>query len=492
MKRLISIAVMVLMGAVNGLGTAEIVRDPVVAGTFYPEDSASLARLVQEHLTGVADPQIEGELVALIVPHAGLTYSGRIAAHAYHQLEKRDINTVVLCGPSHRYRFDGASVYGPDVLWRTPLGTVACDNDIARALINHNQGIQVVRDAHAQEHAIEVQLPYLQEVLENLAIVPVTVGTENDAGMEQLIDALAAVSREKDVVLIASTDWQHYRPASTGHVMDSLGMACLTDLDPDRLQRYLASQEVEMCGAAPTLAVINAAMRNGADRVKILAYGDSGDITGDKASVVGYVAAALYKSTPSPPDLSTGPDDAAYHLTDDEKQQLLDIARESIEHYVSSAHVQTYDVTGKLAQPGAAFVTLERDGRLRGCIGRTIPEDPLYKTVSYCAVQAAVADPRFPAVSPDELGDLDISISVLTPLQEVPSLSDITVGRDGLMITLGNARGLLLPQVATEYGWDRNEFLRQTCRKAGLPFDAYLDDEAVIQTFQALVFSEKD
>jgi AmmeMemoRadiSam system protein A len=181
-----------------------------------------------------------------------------------------------------------------------------------------------------------------------------------------------------------------------------------------------------------------------------------------------------------------------YRLTDAEKQRLLDIARQSIASYVTTGNLPDFDVSGKLAEPGAAFVTLEKHGSLRGCIGHTMAVQPLYETVAVCAVKAAVADPRFPPVSQEEISELHIEISVLTPLQTVSDLGEIEVGRDGLMITFGGARGLLLPQVATDYGWDRDEFLRQTCRKAGVRPDAYLSPNCRIERFQALIFAEPE
>ncbi|MFQ6009142.1 MAG: AmmeMemoRadiSam system protein A, partial [Candidatus Zixiibacteriota bacterium] len=162
-----------------------------------------------------------------------------------------------------------------------------------------------------------------------------------------------------------------------------------------------------------------------------------------------------------------------------------------IERYLADGTFPEFEVSDNLKQPGAAFVTLTKNGQLRGCIGHIIAQDPLYETVSVCAVQAAVADRRFLPVQPDELPELHIEISVLTPLQEVKSLDEIEVGRDGLVISLGNNRGLLLPQVATEYGWNRTEFLEHTCRKAGLPTDAYKSPQALIQKFQAVIFHEK-
>jgi AmmeMemoRadiSam system protein A len=328
-----------------------------------------------------------------------------------------------------------------------------------------------------------VQLPYLQTVLGDFSIVPAIMGRPASETVNLLADALTSLEFDSRTIMIASTDWQHYRPASVGWPMDSLGIECLKSLDADLLQKKLAEGKVEACGGGSVAAVMKAAIAHGANRVKILKYGDSGDISGDKSSVVSYIAAVIYRDKkaeiPEKADLSEA-----------DKDKLLKIARQSIETFLETGQVPTFEVPQNLKEPGAAFVTLEKQGRLRGCIGYTEAVDPLYETVSRCAIQAAVADPRFPPVKYDEMADIHIEISVLTPLQRVESFDEIEVGRDGLMILKGNNRGLLLPQVAVEYGWDREEFLRQTCRKAGLAQDAYKSDDAEIYKFQAIIFGE--
>ncbi|HWR82552.1 MAG TPA: AmmeMemoRadiSam system protein B [Candidatus Deferrimicrobium sp.] len=478
------------------------VREPVVAGSFYPADSGRLGQMVSSHLNGVSDlPTIDGQIIALVVPHAGLIYSGQIAAHAYKLLENSGVNKVILCGPSHRYGFDGLSVYGPGMIWKTPLGRVKCSDSLCNALLKLSPSIDVIAEAHAGEHALEVQLPYLQSVLGDFEIVPIVMGYQNSEAINLLSEALSKLAFDDRTVMVAATDWQHYRPASEGWKMDSLGVACIENLDPSRLEKFLAGGQVEACGGGPTVAVLKAAKAKGANKVKVLRYGDSGDVSGDKASVVGYVAAVLYKSSTGKSSLRQSdsvkqPTPTAlpekFQLSESDKTTLLSIARQSISQHLSKGTLPEFEVSDNLRQPGAAFVTLTKQGRLRGCIGHTVAQEPLYKTVAVCAVQAAVADSRFPPVPPDELEQLHIEISVLTPLQTVRQLNEIEVGRDGLMITLGDKRGLLLPQVATDYGWNRTQFLEQTCHKAGLPADAYKSSSASIQRFQAVVFGERE
>jgi AmmeMemoRadiSam system protein B/AmmeMemoRadiSam system protein A len=483
-------------------GSPPVVREPAVADQFYPADRAGLAATVRNHLQNVKDvPRIDGELIALIVPHAGLVYSGQVAAYSYRLLENSGVERVILCGPTHHFAFEGVSVYGPGVTWKTPLGNVACDDSLCNLLLKYDPRIAVIREAHEREHCLEVQLPYLQTVLPDCRIVPALVGYPPEPAVDLLARALESLKLDRHTVMIASTDWQHYRPAGEGWKMDSLGIACLERLDATALEKNLRSGQVEMCGGSGAVAILKAAIARGANRVKILKYGDSGDVSGDKSSVVGYVAAAIYKApvdhkqdkepASGQTDSSLSPPEV-YQLSDADKRRLLEIARQSIKSYLESGKLPDINESGVLGEPGAAFVTLEKDGNLRGCIGHTVATGPLCQTVSVCAVQAAVSDPRFPPVRAAELDRLDIEISVLTPLRPIKLLDEIEVGRDGLMIEKGQFRGLLLPQVATDYDWNRTQFLEHTCNKAGLPTDAYKSSDAVIYKFQALVFGEKD
>ncbi|UCC44717.1 MAG: AmmeMemoRadiSam system protein B, partial [Candidatus Zixiibacteriota bacterium] len=234
-----------------------VTRDPVVSGTFYPADSLGLAKKVQGHLSNVDRvPQVEGDLLALIVPHAGLDCSGQTAAYAYRLLENSGIDKVILCGPSHRLRFNGISVYGPDVDWKTPLGTVESNLEYCSSLIEKNDQISSIPEAHTQEHSLEVQLPYLQEVLDRFAITPVVMGGQDRSTISLLADALASLKPDDRTILIASTDWQHYRSAADGWPLDSLGIACLEQLDVERLERLIRKGDVEACGGGPAVAVL--------------------------------------------------------------------------------------------------------------------------------------------------------------------------------------------------------------------------------------------
>jgi len=502
-KTLIFLALFSVLAGLSAYSGNAPVRLPAVAGMFYSADPGQLHQMVDNHLASVTGlPEIDGQLIALVVPHAGLVYSGQIAAYGYKLLEGSDVRKVILCGPSHRYAFDGISVYAPDGRWSMPFGDVKIDSAITSQLISQSEKISFVPEAHLQEHCLEVQLPYLQTVLDDFTMVPVIMGSQKRANIKLLAEALKSVEFDSETIFISSSDWQHYKPASVGWKYDSTGLACFENLDPVRLEMHLADGSVEMCGGGPAAAVMKAAIARGANRAKILKYGDSGDISGDKKSVVGYAAIALYKSDQTgKKETDTGGSKAGnsgkneelpyqLELSAEDRQILLNIARKTLESYLADGSVPEFDVPDNLRKFGAAFVTLEKSGQLRGCIGYTTAVEPLYKTVSNCAIKAAVEDHRFSRVSRAELDELHIEISVLSPMQKVESLEEIEVGRDGLMIFKGSNRGLLLPQVAIDYGWDRTRFLEQTCGKAGLARDAYKSSDAIIFKFQAVVFGE--
>jgi AmmeMemoRadiSam system protein A len=261
-------------------------------------------------------------------------------------------------------------------------------------------------------------------------------------------------------------------------------------MDGEGLAAKIQTDEAKACGGGPTAAVLMACKKAGVDGIRILKYDDSGTTSGDVSQVVGYVSAVAYREDEMGTERDR--DETEEYLNHDEQVELLGIARQSIEAAVNGKPPPPHlPSEGKLTEDGAAFVTITIGGHLRGCIGYTMAMMPLYQCVSECAVSAAMRDPRFSPLTPREYRDIDIEISVLTPLVEIDDIGEIEVGRDGLMISKMGRRGLLLPQVATDYGWDTEEFLANTCRKAGLPVDAWKEG-AKIQKFTAFVFDERE
>jgi AmmeMemoRadiSam system protein B len=269
------------------------IRTSPIAGTWYPGDPAAIAAEVDEYLARVPHSPPPGRLVALISPHAGLRYSGPVAAHAYSLLRGRSGLTAVLVGPSHRMAFDGVAVATRGA-FETPLGRVPIDEEIARRLVAHGGKIVDEMRPHREEHSLEMQLPFLQHIVPAVRIVPVLMGSQERGEAEMLARALVGALEGSDALLIASSDLSHYHPAPEANALDTKVVEDVRRLDPEGLMDRLERFHGHACGGGPMVAVMKAARDRGADRATILEYGDSGDVAeGDKSHVVGYLAAAL-------------------------------------------------------------------------------------------------------------------------------------------------------------------------------------------------------
>ncbi|PJA29151.1 MAG: hypothetical protein CO189_03230 [candidate division Zixibacteria bacterium CG_4_9_14_3_um_filter_46_8] len=469
------------------------IREPAVAGQFYPSKPAELRSTIEEYLNNVPSGQgVKGELVALIAPHAGYIYSGQTAAYSYKLLLGRKFDAIILISISHFYPFEGISIWESGE-WRTPLGLVTIDGNIAKALADYSPLIRFEKRAHLREHSLEVQIPFIQVVQPSVPIVPIVIGGADSGILHTLASALAKATKNKKILIIASTDLAHYVSRDKADKMDRIGIEYLKKFQYKEFLSSLNSGETQFCGGRAVAAVIEAASLLGADNFQQLKHNDSGYATGDSSSVVSYLAAAITKTgTESSEDNAMEKRKHAFVLNDQQEKVLLKIAREAIKNAVEN---KTTSISPSMTDPllaakCGAFVTITEDDQLRGCIGYTEAYKPLYQTVHECAISAALHDYRFTPLQANELSKIHLEISVLTPLEVVDNIEEIEVGRDGLMISKGRNRGLLLPQVATEYGWDRVTFLEQTCRKAGLPSNSYKDSEAIIYSFQALAFGE--
>ena len=266
-------------------------RPPAVAGTWYPGTAAALAAAVDAHLAR-ATREVAGDLVALIAPHAGLIYSGPVAAHAYRLLRGRTFDVAVIVGPSHFVGFDGVAVYASGG-FDTPFGVVPIDAECAAALLRTSPIVREHAPAHSREHSIEMQLPFLRRIAPRTAIVPLVMGRQTADDARMLADALSRVLDGRRALLVASTDLSHYHDAAVASRLDGVVIDHVSRLDADGLQGALDARPEHACGGGPTVAVMRAAVQLGACDAVVLDYADSGDVSGDKSAVVGYMAAAL-------------------------------------------------------------------------------------------------------------------------------------------------------------------------------------------------------
>ncbi len=482
---------------VNSAGSPKV-RQPAVAGAFYPADANQLTKMIDGFLAQASVPQIAHPMV-IISPHAGYPYSGPVAAYSYALLRGKKFERVVVIAPSHLESFNFSSIYDGDA-FATPLGTIPVDKGFAAQLAALSPLIKISGQGHGivegrGEHAVEVELPFLERVLGQFKLVPIVMGSQDYDACRALGVSLAKLLGTKkpgapspaNTLIVVSSDLSHYHPYDEAVRIDHQTLKAIEEWDYLSLWRNFASRVWEACGGGPIVAAMMAAERLGANRAQVLKYANSGDTSGDKSRVVGYGAVVIYNDPQA-----SHKKEAEYSLSGREKRELLKIARQSVETAVREHKL--YEVAGggpeHLAEARGAFVTLKERGELRGCIGYITPMKPLAETVRDVAAFAALKDQRFRPVTPAELGQLEYEVSVLSPMRRVTDVRQIKVGRDGLIMKKGDIEGVLLPQVPVEQGWNRTTFLEQTCLKAGLPPNAWKDEDTDIYRFTAVVFGE--
>ena len=476
-KSCVSIIFMSILFSSIAFG-AEIIKQPNVAGQFYPADKNKLSADIDGYLKDYKVIGGEGELIAIIAPHAGYDYSGKVAGYAYKQLTNKNFDTVIIMGPSHYTMFDGMSVI-PEGEYETPLGRVKIDREMAAQLMSISPKIKYVKEAWDKEHSVEVQIPFLQKTLKNFKIVPIVIGYQSVDNCLILADAIIKSVGKKKVLLVASTDLSHYHTYEVATTMDAVAIDAISKGDVNALIDKLATGETEMCGYGSVITTMVVADQLGANSYEVLKYANSGDVTGDRSKVVGYLSATIYRRP--------------LVVDEFEKTRLLEIARKTLESYLSTRQKPDFIVYEKnLQQKSGVFVTLTKNGQLAGCVGYIRPVKPLYLATSDMAIAAATEDMRFTSVTSEELPDIRIEISVLSPLTKISSTNEVIVGKNGLYIVSGGHDGILLPQVATENKWTREEFLENVCNKAGLPTTAWKDQNTQLYIFTAQVFHEEE
>ncbi|MFP5204425.1 MAG: AmmeMemoRadiSam system protein B [Acidobacteriota bacterium] len=478
-------------------GKGPKIRQPAVAGSFYPAEPDRLTQMIDALVAKASPPKIEGAVVAAVAPHAGYLYSGPVAAFTYAALRGRKYARAIVIAPSHYAKFGFASVYDGEA-YATPLGTIPVDREFARKLAGMSPAFQLSDQGHAPtagggEHAIEVQLPWLQRVLDgSFALVPIVMGDHRYEASRALGAALAKLVRAEpgsgDTLVLASSDLSHYHPCAEAESIDRKTLRAIESWDYFSMARNFEARVWEACGGAPIVAAMVYAERMGANRAQVLEYENSGAASGDRAQVVGYGAEVFVRSP------QAGSTEAPFTLSPEEESELLGIARHSVEHMVRKREIYTPPAPAgeTLQREYGAFVTLLEKGILRGCIGYTSAVKPLYITVRDTATLAALRDPRFSAVTAAELPDLSYEISVLSPLRHVSDLEQIEVGRDGLLVRNGHHEGLLLPQVPVEQHWDRARFVEETCRKANIQAGGWQQEDTDIFRFTAVVFGDAE
>ncbi len=481
------------------------IREPAVAGKFYSESATKLKLAVTNFLQDATPANVK-KPVAIIVPHAGYIFSGQICADAFAQVRHQKYDVIVILGTNHTSPgLQGIALY-PGSGFRTPLGTVPVEKSIIASILKEDPTDCVLDKApHQSEHSIEVIVPFIQVVFPKAKIVPVIVSSPDINTCTRFGQVLAKVLKDKNALIVASSDLSHYPSYQDANIVDRGTLTAITGLDPAKFRKTIQTNRdknipnlgTSACGEAPITIAMAAAKSLGATRGVIISYANSGDVSvGERSRVVGYGAVVLTADDKTK-DFMTGAGQPAAAssngtLTSSDKRYLLTFARETISRIFSTDTAPLARPSfAILREPRGAFVTLKKHGELRGCIGHMMEDEPLAKIVGTMAIQAAFNDRRFNPLTADELKDIEIEISVLTPMKQVGGYSDILVGRDGVFLTKDGRSAVFLPQVATEQHWSRDIMLDNLCRKAGLDSGCWKKG-AQFLTFQAIVFNESE
>jgi AmmeMemoRadiSam system protein B/AmmeMemoRadiSam system protein A len=461
----------------------DAVKAPNVAGTFYPDNAAELSSMIDGYIKKAQPQTVNGEIFGLISPHAGYIFSGQTAAYGYKLVKGKAYKTIVVIGPAHSIGFNGASVYTQGS-FKTPLGAIEIDRQFAGKLLNVHPDIVFDPSVFEREHSIEVQLPFLQMTLKDFKIVPIMMGSCDLSQCSRLAALLKnAIGARTDVLVIASTDMYHGVDYDECDIVDNLTLSYLANMDENGLYKGLQAGTLQLCGGFPVVTTMMLAKSLDHEKAFVLSHTNSAIVTDKKIKgswTVGYSSIVIDREQGAQTML----------LTKEQQKKMLELARRSIETYLKTGKkLQVTETDPVLTKQMGAFVTLHRNGELRGCIGNMVGSQPLYLTIRDMAVESATGDPRFTPVKPADLKDIDIEISVLSPMEKVDSADKIEMGVHGVLVRRGFNSGVFLPQVATETGWSKEEFLSQLCsQKAGLPADAWKDKNTDLYIFTAEVF----
>ena len=421
-----------------------MIRNPVVAGQFYPESPSQLRAMIEKL---VDEKAVKEEALGLVSPHAGYIYSGPVAGAVISRIKFKD--TFIIMGPNHTGGGKPLSIM-TEGTWKTPLGEVELDSELGKQILAISSHLEEDHAAHLHEHSIEVQLPFLQYFKKDIKIVPIMLAYSAGATFKEIGREIAQAIKElnKEVVIIASSDMTHYEPRESAQRKDDKAIEAILELNEDELLKRVDELNISMCGYAPTVVLISAAKELGAGYAELVRYQTSGDITGDYTSVVGYAGIIIKGMSP-----------------------LVKLARKTVETLVEKGKtIQPEELTPEMKQRAGVFVSIHKLGELRGCIGTFEPtQKNVAEEIITNAVSSATRDPRFPAVAPNELKELSYSVDVLTKPEPVEGKDQLDPRKYGVIVEAGFRRGLLLPDLE---GVDTVDYQIDICRqKAGIAPD---------------------
>ncbi|MBN1961592.1 MAG: AmmeMemoRadiSam system protein B [Deltaproteobacteria bacterium] len=476
------------------------------AGSWYPETAAELNSILEQYLAEVSLSFSSSTLVAAIVPHAGLRFSGKVAAHVYAHIRQHPPKRIFILGPSHRAAFNGIALPASDLqAYATPLGDLQIDQTAVELLRKHHE-FNGPNNVHESEHSIEMQTIFIAKVAPGVKIIPLVVGTIGSIENSQNISATIKQLLQPDDLVIVSSDFTHYGnnygflpftsdiPKQLQNLADKATIALSTP-NADAFTKHIKTTHDTICGREAILILLGLLPQN--IHSKRLAFDTSGHMLGDYTNSVSYLAYAYSLPSGWPSASKLAHNDSSDNILDIKQQQLaLAIARKTLSLVLAHENPPSATILGVpddavWHQKYGTFVTLTKTGKLRGCIGHIMPILPLWQDIRDNAISAALDDPRFNSVTLNELSDLDIEISILSSPQKIAQPLDFKIGKHGIILNYLGRRAVFLPQVAPEQGWDQLTTLQYLSLKAGLSNDAWQSPQASFEVFTAQVFSEK-
>jgi AmmeMemoRadiSam system protein B/AmmeMemoRadiSam system protein A len=419
-----------------------MLRNPYVAGYFYPGSAAEIKAMMAKFVDKNAPKE---DVIGLLVPHAGYQYSGAVTGATVSRIKFKD--TFIIMGPTHSGLGKPFSVW-TEGTWKTPLGEVEIDAALAKQMVATSKYLEDDRRAHQEEHAVEVQLPFLQYIKPDVKIVPVILSGAPASAYKEIGRDIARAVRELKIeaIIMASGDMTHYEPHEVAKDKDMKAVEAMLALNEDELTQRYRRLNISMCAYGPVVTLMAAAKELGANSAELVKYLTSGDATGDFGAVVGYAGVIFKKTTMHP---------------------IAALAKETVETYVREGKRPPLPpaLTPEMKERAGVFVSIHKKGDLRGCIGTFEPQEKnVAAEVITNAISSSTRDPRFPPISPEELKNLDYSVDVLTPPELVKDEIQLDPKKYGVIVECGWRKGLLLPDLE---GVDTVDYQIDICRQKG-------------------------
>ncbi len=482
-------------------------REPAVSGQFYPSNKHELSKVIDFYLSRVnLEQTVEGQILGLIVPHAGYMFSGQVAAYGFKYLSLYNLDNpiIILIGQSHYYFLEKPSVYTKSN-FKTPFGEVELEKNFISQLANYKNIFTTEVQPHIPEHSLEVELPFLQHIFSNFTIVPILVSSYDYKKSYQIAQNLFQTIKnyptKRPIIIICSTDLSHYPKYSDAIQADYQTIDLIKTFDPIKFYQELPKIQKQpidnfacaICAETAVGITLLLTQLLSGNEVKLLNYSNSGNIPtyGDKSRVVGYASIALIKKNISKENIQMDTKKNEFTISEQNQKVLLNLARKTINEYLTTKKILDFKTTDpELLQPAAVFVTLNKNNQLRGCIGTTVSKEPLYQAVINMSIAAATEDPRFSPLTKQELEKTRIEISILSPMKKISSVQEIKENIHGVVVRRGFNSGLFLPQVWQQLP-KKELFLSELCYgKAGLGPNAWKDPKTELYVFTVFSFEE--